>query len=274
MFKTILFTSNPNFVPMNLDEIYEFAQDNDKLYTCFAGEGTELYEVEKGAHILTTKGNNVYILGTGSNYPHAKKQNITGIVSIDYPFGNKKNCDIVNSFTPVEANGVRLSYNGEVCVAAPNGYIAITKDNTLVSYPNNTTIEVPMFIIPKAKEDVNVGDIIYNNGDYLKVLEINGDEIKVLSYFGTSATIRPIKDYLFDQSMLHVLMTPSGKLDTTMLMALAGKSSDSMLTYMLMSQKKVNPMMLMLLSGKKDIKDLLLLSMFSNKKLFDNDIDE
>ena len=83
MIKSILYTSNPNFVPTTLEQVSNFAEENGKFMTCFAKEGTELYSVEEGAHILSSKGNHIYVLETGGDYSYAKKSNIIGVVQVE-----------------------------------------------------------------------------------------------------------------------------------------------------------------------------------------------
>ena len=62
MVKSILYTSNPDFVPVNLDQVEQFANETGKYYTCYANEGTQVSDLTRGAHVVTTKGNNVYVL--------------------------------------------------------------------------------------------------------------------------------------------------------------------------------------------------------------------
>lgn len=83
MIKSILYTSNPNFVPTTLEQVSNFAEENGKFLTCFAKEGSELYSVEEGAHILSSKGNHIYVLETGGDYSYAKKSNIVSVVQVD-----------------------------------------------------------------------------------------------------------------------------------------------------------------------------------------------
>lgn len=88
MIKTILFTTNPDFVPATFEEVVDFAENNNKYLTCLAKEGTELFNLEEGACVTTSKYNHVYILETGGHYPYAKKSNIVQIVKVNYPFAD------------------------------------------------------------------------------------------------------------------------------------------------------------------------------------------
>ena len=156
MVKSILYTSNPDFVPINLDQVGQFANETGKYYTCYANEGTQVGDLKRGAHVVTTKGNNVYVLEVGDNteFNFAKKCNITGIVSVEYPFCDDKpilnqqsvktmpknsikgiSSRIKEMFMPSEAKDIRITTDGNICVATPQGYVAIDKNNCLTSYP-------------------------------------------------------------------------------------------------------------------------------------------
>lgn len=303
MIKSILYTSNPNFVPTTLEQVSNFAEENGKFLTCFAKEGSELYSVEEGAHILSSKGNHIYILETGDDYSWAKKSNIVGIAQVDYPFGEKK--PLVNSivegvtkntiagfsdrlketFMPTEAKDVRISMDGNICVATNQGYVAIDAQNHLTAYPEELTLKLPVFIMSKPKENLAVGDIIALDRSYAKVTSIKGEKINAISYTGAGKLIRTIKDFMFNQTMVRVVVSLTGnmggQMNPMMLMALAkdGKKDDSLaslLPLMMMNQQRGavagNPMMFALLAGKDGLstKDMLMMSMMGGNNPFGN----
>ena len=296
MIKTILYTSNPNFVPMSMDQVVNFAENNDKYLTCLAKEDTELFDVEEGAHIVTGKGNNLYVLETGGDYTFAKKSNITSIMEIDYPFNNvcsDETCvkahsesnfsdRLMKTFMPKEANDIRISMNGDICVKTPQGYVAIDAQNHLVAYPEEFTCEdFPMYTMSKPKEKLEVGDIIAVGKSYAKVTSIKGDKINTISYTGAGMVIRPIKDFLFNQTNVRVVVSPAGnicgQMNPMMLLALSKKKDSSfLLPFMMMSQQggtmNGNPMMFAMLAGKNNasIKDILMMSMASGNNMFKN----
>jgi hypothetical protein len=277
-----LYTSNPKFVPNTLDQVEEFAENSGKFYTCIAPEGSQLADVEKGAHILSAKGNNIYILdvSTDSSFDYATKCNIQGIVSIDYPFGNapKKVGSIKNlssrikdMFVPVEADNVRISINGDICVATNAGYVAIDKDNVLKSYPEEMTIKLPAYIISKPKDQIQVGDIVAVDKKYYKVTRINGDKLTTIGYTGSGKIIHTITDVLFNASMVRVVMSitgmANGQINPIMLMAL-GKDDSSLLPLLMMNQNNaslgINPFMLMALKNDNiSTETLLMMSMMN-----------
>lgn len=303
MVKSILYTSNPNFVPTTLEQVADFAEDNGKFYTCLAKDDSELSQVEVGAHILSSKGNHIYVLETGGNYGYAKKSNIVGIVQVDYPFGTKK--PIVNSnvegvtkntiagfsdrlketFMPTEAKDIRVSMDGNICVATNQGYVAIDAQNHLTAYPEELTLPLPVFIMSKPKENLVVGDIIALDRSYAKITSIKGEKINAISYTGAGKLIRTIKDFMFNQTMVRVVVSLTGnmggQMNPMMLMALAkdGKKDDSLaslLPFMMMNQQggavAGNPMMFALLAGKDGLstKDMLMMSMMGGNSPFSN----
>lgn len=298
MIKSILYTSNPNFVPTTLEQVFNFAEENCKFLTCFAKEGSELYSVEVGAHILSSKGNHIYILETGGDYSWAKKSNIVGIAQVDYPFGIEKplattsvtkntisgfSDRLKETFMPTEAKDVRVSMDGNICVATTQGYVAIDTQNHLTAYPEELTLKLPVFIMSKPKENLVVGDIIALDRSYAKITSIKGEKINAISYTGAGKIIRTIKDFLFNQTMVRVVVSLTGnigdQMNPMMLMALADKKDDSlssMLPLMMMNQQggsiAGNPMMFALLAGKDGLstKDMLMMSMMGGNNPFGN----
>lgn len=293
MFKSILYTSNPNFVPTTLREVNDFAEDEGKYLTCMASEESKLYNVKPGAHILTTKGNHVYILEVGDDYSWAKKSNITGVVSVDYPFNTTNKTMTTNSisnfsdriknmFMPTEVNDVRIATDGNICVATSQGYVAIDAQNHLTSYPEELTLALPVFVMCKPKEALIVGDVIALEKSYAKITSIKGEKINAISYTGSGKIIRTIKDFLFNQTMVRVVVSLAGNLggqmNPMMLLALSKDSKmSSLLPLMMMGQNggalSANPMMLALLAGGDSdfsTKDMLMMSMMGGNNMFAN----
>lgn len=290
MVKSILYTSNPDFVPVNLDQVEQFADETGKYYTCYANEGTQVGDLTRGAHVVTAKGNNVYVLEVGDNteFNFAKKCNITGIVNVEYPFCDDKpilnqhsvktmpknsikgiSSRIKEMFMPSEAKDIRITTDGNICVATPQGYVAIDKNNCLTSYPEELTLDLPVFIISKPKEQLALNDVIATNGGYVKVTRINDNKISGIKYTGSGTTIHTIKDYLMNQTMVRVVVSLAGNLGGQMnpmlLFALSDKEDkDSLLPLLLMNQNgsslKMNPMMLLMANKDLSTKDILLLS--------------
>ena len=290
MSKTILFTKNPNFVPTSLEQVSNFADENNKFYVCYTDDNAKAASLEVGAHVLTGKGNHIYVLevedGT-TTYDFAKNTNITRIVSVDYPFADyqpvkkaKKATSIKGMsdrikemFMPTEAEGVRIATDGNICVATAQGYVTIDKDNNLISYPEELTLNLPVFIISKPKEQLAVGDVIALEKSYAKVTKINGGKITAISYTGAGRIIHTIKDFLFNNTMVRVVVSLAGNLGNNMnpmfLLAMSkDKDSKSLLPLLMMSQNNgamnMNPLALMAFAGDGDfdVKDMLMMSAF------------
>lgn len=301
MVKTILFTSNPNFVPTNLDQVLNFAKENNKFYVCYANENSKVGKLQTGAHVVSAKGNNIYVLSAhdGSvEYAEAKKSNITNFVSVDYPFAEYqpvkkcKNCTcsknsiksfasrLEEMFMPSKAEDVRIATDGNICVATNQGYVSIDKDNNLTSYPEELTLNLPVFIISKPKEQLQVGDVIALERSYAKVVRIDKEKISAIGYTGSGKTIHTIKDFLFNQTMVRVVVSLAGNIggqvNPMLLMALSDKEDkESLLPLLMMNQQGgnvgMNPMLLMMLSEKESsMKDILLMSALGGNNLFGN----
>lgn len=302
MFKSILYTSNPDFVPVNFDQIWDFAEKNNKFYSCYFTEGSEIGNLKKGAHVLTSKGNNVYVLDV-SDYGEefeAKKCNITGIVKVDYPFtenkpiinkqlSNNSVCKSVKGissrlkemFMPSEAKNVRITTDGNICVATNQGYVSIDADNNLTSYPEELTLDLPVFVVSKPKDQLKEGDVIALDRNYAKVVKIADNKITVISYTGAGKTIHTIKDFLFNQTMVRVVVSVAGnvggQINPMMLMMMSEKEDKSSLFPLLMMNQnggtlRMNPMMAMMLmkDNNSSMKDLLMMSALSGNNFFGN----
>lgn len=306
--KVLIYTSNPPFSPENINKVEEWAKSMPKMRLTEAIDG-----VGRGDLILTSRGNKVYVLGVLDSdneqiYQYTrnyglKAVKITGINQI-VPYNtwckdaisvnkvqtklNKKmtNNSIKNlstrlkeMFMPTEATDVRIATDGNICVATADGYVAIDSKNALISYPEELTIKLPVYIMSKPKDQLAVGDVVVRNRSYAKVTKIDGDKITAIGYTGAGCIIHPIKDFLFNQTMVRVVVSLAGniggQMNPMMMMLLADKGEDSILPFLLMNQQggqmNMNPMMMMLLAGKDNdssLKDLLLFSAMSGQNLF------
>lgn len=189
-------------------------------------------------------------------------------------------------FMPTRVNDVRLVMTtGEICVETANGYVAIDSNNRLNSYPKELTVDFPVYVINKPKDQVAPNDVIATDRGYAKVTKVEGDKINAISYTGACRKIRTINDVLFNQSMVKVVVSLSGNMNgqiNPLMLALLnkeeGKSFDSLLPILMMSQQGgavgMNPMMAMMLAkggeGDDSLKDLLMMSAFSGNNLLGN----
>jgi hypothetical protein len=185
-------------------------------------------------------------------------------------------------FMPTEVKDVRIATDGNICVATNQGYVAIDAQNHLTSYPKELTLALPVFVMSKPKEALVVGDVLALDKSYAKVTAIKGEKISAISYTGAGKIIRTIKDFLFNQTMVRVVVSLAGnlggQLNPMMLLALSKDSKmSSLLPFMMMNQNggalAGNPMMLALLAGgdgELSTKDMLMMSMMGGNNPFGN----
>lgn len=330
MVKFVIYTSNLPFMPKSMEEVINFAKEQNKFRIASVELNPCLSDIKAGDNIITKKGNSIYViraieesldnvspetrdyLDTLTREYGLKKVGITSVDNIiRFETWCKSAKPIINSsktnsnskinnnmttknsikgfadrlksmFMPVEAEGVRIATDGNICVATNQGYVAIDKNNSLTSYPEELTLNLPVFIVSKPKEQLAIGDVIALERSYAKVTKIEGDKITAIGYTGSGKTVHTIKDFLFNQTMIRVVVSLAGniggQINPMMLLALSDKEDkNSLLPLMMMSQNAgmvgMNPMMLMALSGKGDfdIKDMLMMSAFSgNSNPFGN----
>lgn len=182
-------------------------------------------------------------------------------------------------FMPTRIEGVRIVMTtGDLCVETAQGFVAIDAQNRLNAYPEELTVEIPVFAINKPKDQVQPGDIIVTDRGFAKVTKVENDKINAIGYTGACRKIRTINDVLFNQSMVRVVMSLTGNLNgqiNPMMLAIlnkkGGKSFDSLLPFLMMNQQGsavgMNPMMAMMLAeggeGDSSLKDFLLMSALS-----------
>jgi hypothetical protein len=313
--KILVYTTNIPFKPASLEDVIQFAKDERKFRIATVDMNGYLANVKAGDNIITKKGNSLFVIKTfNSNLENLNEEDATYIDDLTRNYNltkcgissvanivkyetwckyaaplikksnNKENSmksmtnRLKEMFMPQEAKDVRLTIEGVLCVSTKNGYVSISDNNELVAYPEEYTIDFPVYIISKPKEQLAVGDIIYNNGTYSKITKINGDRITALSFTGAGKIIHTIKDFLFNQTMVRVVVSLTGNLGgqiNPMMMLALSKDKSNLLPLMMMNQNggniNMNPMMLMLMSKDDiDMKELLMMSALNGQNLFTN----
>ena len=323
MNKFLVYTSNLPEMPKDMSDVIAFAKETPKFYISSVELNSCLQDVKAGDQIFTKKGNQLYVIRAiqedldnlsyedqeyleGLKREYALRNvNITSVAQVvkfetwcksAKPIINKENSKTMNNsikgmsarikemFMPVEAKGIRISTNGELAVETEKGYVAINAANELISYPQELTLDLPVYIVSKPKEQLVVGDVIATERSYAKVTKIEGDKIVATSYTGTGKLIHTIKDFLFNQTMVRVVVSMSGiaggQINPMMLLAMSEDkgSKDSLLPFLMMSQQGgnlgMNPMMAYALLGKEggesSIKDIMMMSMMAGGNGFGN----
>ena len=310
--KIIIYTSNLGYTPKKLADVIAFAKSNDKFRICEVGLNAHLASVKPGDNILTKKGNSIYVIKTfASDLDHmnaedreyidslvrnydVKKVNITSAAHIvKYEEWSKfaaPLCSTTKSktmtknsfanlgermkamFTPSEVTDVRLTTDGNLAVETAEGYVAITADNQLVSYPEEFVLELPVYVMCKPVAQLKVGDVLALGKSYAKVVKINGSKLSCISYTGAGKTVHTVKDVLFNQTTVRVVVSLAGTIDGAanpmLLMALANKGDNDLLPFLMMQQNggnvMANPMMMAMLMKKGgDLSDLLMMTAMS-----------
>lgn len=323
MNKFLIYTSNLDIMPKDMEDVLEFAKSQPKFRISNVELNGCLANVEAGDNIITKKGNSLYVIRAFDQSLEnlseedaayldlitreygCKKVNITSVAEIikfgtwcksaktlinnktnnEKKMGNNNSIKSMSSrmkemFMPVKANDVRIATDGNICVATNNGYVSIDANNNLTSYPEEFTLEMPVYIIRKPKEQLQAGDVIATERGYAKVTKIDGEKISAIGYTGAGKTIHTIKDALFNQTTVRVVVSMAGniggQINPMLLMAMSEDKKD-ILPFLMMQQNNgamgMNPMMAMMLLGKdsdsKDsFKDILMMSALSGQNPF------
>ena len=249
MNKFLVYTSNLPEMPKDMSDVIQYAQETPKFYISSVELNGCLSEVKEGDHIITKKGNNLYVIRAlqnnlenlsedDRNYLEDLKRkyglktvNITSVaqiikfetwcksakVIVKTEEKNMKNSikgissRIKEMFMPTEAKGIRVSTNGELAVETENGYVAIDENNKLISYPEEFTFDVPVYLVSKPIDQLQAGDVIETTRGYAKVTKIDGDDkISAISYTGSGRTIHTTKDFVMNQTVVRVVVSMTG----------------------------------------------------------------
>lgn len=62
MNKYLIYTSNPDVMPKGMDDVLKYADDAHKFYFAKVKSGSKLANVGRGDHIISSKGNNLYVI--------------------------------------------------------------------------------------------------------------------------------------------------------------------------------------------------------------------
>lgn len=113
-----------------------------------------------------------------------------------------------SQYIPEREEGVKMSWDGTMCVAVGDEYIGMKSDGTLTSYPREMLIDVPVYSINKPSDKVEIGDVIKNGPkSYGKVMMKNPDgSLKILSYTGYTHNKQEVQDFLLGQAMTRTLI--------------------------------------------------------------------
>jgi hypothetical protein len=109
-------------------------------------------------------------------------------------------------FIPVKEDKVRMSLSGLLCVPQDGEYIGVNGDS-LVSFPVEMTLPIPVYSIMKANSAIVPGDIIKNGNSYSKVINVNPDgSLKILSFTGYTHNKKPVTDFIMGAATTRVLI--------------------------------------------------------------------
>lgn len=179
------------------------------------------------------------------------------------------------------SNGtIKYSFNGIAFQSSDGSYVTFNDDLTFTNV-NDMVMDIPVYVMPVAFNQIEIGDIIIQNEQPVMIREISSNEIKVIKPFSREiVSIVPEKsifgfDYYSkvlnvfeglgsaaDQgnpfgNMLPFLMMSEGKenqsnSDMMMMMALMGGNLDMSNPMMMMALMgdKIDPMMMMMMNNK------------------------
>lgn len=181
-----------------------------------------------------------------------------------------------SQFIPEKDEKLKLSMDGKICVPVGNEYIAIDKDNNLISYPEEMCMNVPVFVISKPFSEVKVGDIIKNAASYGKVTNKNTKgSISCISYSGYTQNKKEVKDFILNQSFVKVVVNMFEGINNSnfnpMILALADGNmdiKDMLIFQMMQGNSQLNPMLMLAMmdkdGGNSMLETMMIMQMMNN----------
>lgn len=113
-----------------------------------------------------------------------------------------------SQFIPQKEDNVRMSLSGLLCVPVDGEYVGVDSNNDLISFPEEMTLEIPVYSITKLNANIQPGDIIKSGPkSYSKVLSKNEDgSLKTLSFSGYTHNKKAVQDFVMGQATTRVLI--------------------------------------------------------------------
>lgn len=217
-------------------------------------------------------------------------KNITIENSIDEKENNMENKNMFEGmfknmeFGKIITNDIKYSFNGIAFRTIDNEYVVYNEDCTFTNV-GNMTIDIPIFAMPVAKDQIRVRDVIKHNRDWVIVNSISDKEIKVTcpntkeivtivpetSIFGFNfytKVINPLESFIDTANEQN----PFGNMPLLMLMNKENKNFEDILMMMMLSNNKTmnldNPMMLYAMGSGDNSDSIKTLMLMNNMNLF------
>ena len=113
-----------------------------------------------------------------------------------------------SQFIPQKEENVRMSLSGLLCVPVDGEYVGVDNNNDLISFPEEMTLEIPVYSITKLNANIQPGDIIKSGPkSYSKVISKNDDgSLKTLSFSGYTHNKKAVQDFVMGQATTRVLI--------------------------------------------------------------------
>lgn len=187
-------------------------------------------------------------------------------------------------FGKINTNAIKYSFNGIAFATNDGSYVAYNSDMTFTNV-SDMVMDIPIYAMPVAKSDIEVGDIIKHHDTFVIVQSIADTEIRVAnpltrevvniipekSIFGFDFYSKVI-DFTKNFNTGATESNPFGNLP--LLMMMDNKKDNGMLMYFMMNNGGKmdfsNPMMMYLMMSNSDDKSnllpLLLMSQNKEKK--------
>lgn len=181
---------------------------------------------------------------------------------------------IFKSILP-QKTSILISIDRIICDQIHGKNVGISKENTLIEYPDEAVFDIPGFIIPTEIAKVKVGDIIRTDNGFAKILALNKNGFDILNVEGEKLSYIPSINKIFNKTYVPVVTTPFQNTSEINPMALMLMDKDvnskNLLPFLFMQNQDKsfqmdNPMMLAaLMSDDVDISTIFMMQMMNNQ---------
>ena len=234
-------------------------------------ENEDMITIDNSKGMITINSEDLNYFADANNQPikNEEKDNMFNKMFKNLKFGKLSN------------DTIKYSFNG-IAFQSSDGYVTFNDDLTFTNV-NDMVMDIPVYVMPVAANQIEIGDIIIQNEQPVMIREISSNEIKVIKPFSREiVSIVPEKSIFgfdFYSKVLNVFEglgsaadqgNPFGNMLPFLMMS-EGKgsqsNSDMMMMMALMGGKldMSNPMMMMALMGEKTDSMLPMMMLMNNK---------
>lgn len=230
--------------------------ENEVMITIDKSKGMITINNSKGMITINSEDLNYFADVNSQSIKNEEKNNMFNKMFKNLKFGKLSN------------GTIKYSFNGIAFQSSDGSYVTFNDDLTFTNV-NDMVMDIPVYVMPVAANQIEVGDIIIQNEQPVMIREISSNEIKVIKPFSREiVSIVPEKSIFgfdFYSKVLNVFEGLGSAADQ-------GNPFGNMLPFLMMSEGKENQsnsdmmMMMALMGGNLDMSNpMMMMALMGDK---------